>query len=39
MVALTIRRGGTIEWRNTSLITHTVTDDSKLALNARSLSE
>ncbi len=26
-----IRPGGTVEWRNTSLITHTVTDDPKLA--------
>lgn len=28
---ITIRPGNTVEWRNTSLITHTVTDDPKLA--------
>lgn len=29
--AVTIRAGDTVEWRNTSLITHTVTDDPALA--------
>jgi len=28
---ITIQPGGLVEWRNTSLITHTVTDDPKLA--------
>ncbi len=28
---VTIRAGDTVEWRNTSLITHTVTDDPKRA--------
>ncbi len=28
---ITIRPGGAVEWRNTSLITHTVTDDPRLA--------
>jgi plastocyanin len=28
---VTIRAGDTVEWQNTSLITHTVTDDPKLA--------
>lgn len=28
---VTIRRGEAVEWRNTSLITHTVTDDPKQA--------
>jgi len=28
---VTIRSGGTVEWRNTSLITHTVTDDPERA--------
>ncbi len=28
---ITIQPGGTVEWRNTSLITHTVTDDPRLA--------
>ncbi len=28
---ITIRPGGLVEWRNTSLITHTVTDDPRLA--------
>ena len=32
---VTIRRGETVEWRNTSLITHTVTDDPKQAKKAR----
>ncbi|MEZ0225764.1 MAG: plastocyanin/azurin family copper-binding protein [Alphaproteobacteria bacterium] len=26
---LTIKQGATVEWRNTSLVTHTVTDDPK----------
>jgi plastocyanin len=29
---VTIRTGDTVEWRNTSLITHTVTDDPKRAI-------
>ncbi len=29
--SITIRPGGLVEWRNGSLITHTVTDDPKLA--------
>ena len=29
--AITIRPGDAVEWRNTSLITHTVTDDPKRA--------
>lgn len=29
--SVTIRAGQTVEWRNTSLITHTVTDDPKRA--------
>jgi plastocyanin len=28
---VTVKRGDTVEWRNTSLITHTVTDDPKKA--------
>jgi plastocyanin len=32
--AITIKAGQTVEWRNTSLITHTVTDDPKLASSA-----
>ena len=31
---VTIRSGDTVEWQNTSLITHTVTDDPKLAKKA-----
>jgi plastocyanin len=32
-VEVTIRSGDTVEWRNTSLITHTVTDDPSRARN------
>ena len=32
--AVTIRAGEAVEWQNTSLITHTVTDDAKLARKA-----
>jgi len=31
---VTIKSGETVEWRNTSLITHTVTDDSRRAEDA-----
>ena len=31
---VTIRAGDAVEWQNTSLITHTVTDDAKLARKA-----
>ena len=30
-----IHAGQTVEWRNTSIITHSVTDDSRVASNAR----
>jgi plastocyanin len=35
---VTVRPGDTVEWQNTSLITHTVTDDPKLAAKAADAS-
>ena len=35
---VTVRPGDTVEWQNTSLITHTVTDDPKLATKAADAS-